>query len=82
MRFKNTLFKRSLRKIANKLKTEKSKVVLKTILLTFILSYATALICAKTGIIEIEWQLLFVPAIVVLQIIIIVTAFKDRYKKI
>lgn len=82
MRLKNITFKKSLRKITDKLKTEKSRVVLKTILLTFILSYATALICAKTGIIEIEWQLLFVPAIVVLQVIIIATAFKDRYKKI
>lgn len=68
--------------LVKKLKSEKARIIIKTVLLTFILSYVTALVCAKAGILEIEWQLLFIPAILVLQCIIIITAFKNRNKKI
>lgn len=71
-----------IKKILTILKSEKSKIVFKTVILAFVLSYLTVIVCAKAEIIEIKWQFLFVPAIVVLQCVIIIAAFINRNKKI
>ncbi|MBK0370504.1 hypothetical protein [Flavobacterium agrisoli] len=74
-------FVTKFRPILLKLSSDKAKIIYKTILLTFFLSYFVAFICAQIGILEIDWQLLYLPALLVLQIIIIGHAIKNRYKK-
>ncbi|MFB9077018.1 hypothetical protein ACFFLS_03775 [Flavobacterium procerum] len=54
---------------------------MKTMLLCILLSMSFAYVSEKTGWLEIDWKLVFIPALLVLQIIIIGTALKNRYKK-
>ncbi|KAF2326268.1 hypothetical protein [Flavobacterium daemonense] len=54
---------------------------MKTMILCIFLSVSFAFVSAKTGGAEIEWKMVFIPALLVLQIIIISTALKNRYKK-
>lgn len=69
------------RKLITKLYTPKNKIIMKTMLLCLFLSISFAFVFEKTGWLEIEWKMIFIPALLVLQIIIITTAFKNRYKK-
>lgn len=68
-------------KFITKLYTSKNKIIMKTMLLCLFLSMSFAFVSEKTGWLEIEWKMIFIPALLVLQIIIITTAFKNRYKK-
>jgi hypothetical protein len=65
----------------SKINTTKNKIIMKTMLLCLLLSMSFAFISEKTGWIEVDWKIIFIPALLVLQIIIIGTALKNRYKK-
>ncbi|RKR11261.1 hypothetical protein C8C82_3279 [Flavobacterium sp. 81] len=54
---------------------------MKTMILCILLSMSFAFISEKTGWIEVDWKMIFIPALLVLQIIIITTALKNRYRK-
>ncbi|WP_157495052.1 hypothetical protein [Flavobacterium sp. KJJ] len=54
---------------------------MKTMLLCIFLSISFAFVSDRTGWFEVDWKLVFIPALLVLQIIIIGTALKNRYKK-
>ncbi|KIQ14102.1 hypothetical protein RT99_24415 [Flavobacterium sp. MEB061] len=69
------------RKFISKFYTTKNKIIMKTMLLCLFLSISFALVSEKTGWLEINWKMIFIPALLVLQIIIISTALKNRYKK-
>ena len=65
----------------SKINTTKNKIIMKTMLLCLFLSVSFAFVSQETGWVEIDWKIVFIPALLVLQIIIIGTALKDRYKK-
>lgn len=65
----------------NKINTTKNKIVMKTMILCIFLSISFAFVSEKAGGYEIEWKMVFIPALLVLQIIIISTALKNRFKK-
>ncbi|TDO94017.1 hypothetical protein EV145_11939 [Flavobacterium sp. 245] len=65
----------------DKINTTKNRIIMKTMILCIFLSISFAFVSAKTGGSEIEWKMVFIPALLVLQIIIISTALKNRYKK-
>ncbi|MCD0466539.1 hypothetical protein [Flavobacterium sp. ENC] len=69
------------RKIISRINTSKNKIVIKAMLLCLFLSISFAFISEKTGWIEVDWNIIFIPTLLVLQIIIISTALKNRYKK-
>jgi len=64
-----------------KINTTQNMIIMKTMLLCLFLSISFAFVSEKTGWLEIEWKIIFIPALLVLQIIIISTALKNRYKK-
>ncbi|MFG4004471.1 hypothetical protein ACHRV1_26145 [Flavobacterium aquidurense] len=64
-----------------KINTTKNKIIMKTMLLCLFLSLSFAFVSEKTGWLEVDWKIIFIPALLVLQIIIIGTALKNRYKK-
>ncbi|MBF4492628.1 hypothetical protein IRZ83_09395 [Flavobacterium sp. JLP] len=64
-----------------KINTTNNKIVMKTMLLCIFLSISFAFVSDRTGWFEVDWKLVFIPALLVLQIIIIGTALKNRYKK-
>jgi hypothetical protein len=64
-----------------KINTTKNKIIMKTMLLCIFLSISFAFVSEKTGWLEIDWKIIFIPALLVLQIIIISTALKNRFKK-
>lgn len=65
----------------SKINTTKNKIIMKTMLLCIFLSVSFAFVSEKSGWIEFDWKIVFIPALLVLQIIIISTALKNRYKK-
>jgi len=67
--------------LVSKINTTKNKIIMKTMILCLLLSMSFAFISEKTGWIEVDWKIIFIPALLVLQIIIISTALKNRYKK-
>lgn len=67
--------------LVTKINTTKNKIIMKTMILCLLLSMSFAFISEKTGWIEVDWKMIFIPALLVLQIIIITTALKNRYKK-
>lgn len=67
--------------IFSKINTTQNKIIMKTMLLCLFLSLSFAIISEKTGWLKIDWKIIFIPALLVLQIIIIGTALKNRYKK-
>ncbi|WP_456315695.1 hypothetical protein [Pseudomonas shirazensis] len=69
------------RKLILKINTSKNIIIMKTMLLCLFLSISFAFVSEKTGWLEIDWKFIFIPALLVLQIIIISTALKNRYKK-
>lgn len=73
--------KRLQQMFISKINTTQNKIVMKTMLLCLFLSLSFAFISEKTGWLEIDWKIIFIPALLVLQIIIIGTALKNRYKK-
>jgi hypothetical protein len=76
-----TLEKDKSRKIISRINTPKNKIVIKAMLLCLFLSISFAFVSEKTGWIEVDWNIIFIPTLLVLQIIIISTALKNRYKK-
>lgn len=76
-----TLEKDKSRKIISRINTPKNKIVIKAMLLCLFLSISFAFVSEKTGWIEVDWNIIFIPTLLVLQIIIITTALKNRYKK-
>lgn len=73
--------KRLRQMFISKINTTQNKIVMKTMLLCLFLSLSFAFVSEKTGWLEIDWKIIFIPALLVLQIIIIGTALKNRYKK-
>ncbi|TCK55042.1 hypothetical protein C8C83_2969 [Flavobacterium sp. 90] len=67
--------------LVSKINTTKNKIIMKTMILCILLSMSFAFISEKTGWIEVDWKMIFIPALLVLQIIIITTALKNRYRK-
>ncbi len=67
--------------LVSRINTTKNKIIMKTMILCLLLSMSFAFISEKTGWIEVDWKIIFIPALLVLQIIIISTALKNRYKK-
>ncbi|PIF31079.1 hypothetical protein CLU81_1553 [Flavobacterium sp. 9] len=67
--------------LVSRINTTKNKIIMKTMILCLLLSMSFAFISEKTGWIEVDWKMIFIPALLVLQIIIITTALKNRYKK-
>jgi hypothetical protein len=67
--------------LVSRINTTKNKIIMKTMILCLLLSMSFAFISEKTGWIEVDWKIIFIPALLVLQIIIITTALKNRYKK-
>jgi len=78
---KNGSKKIQYQKFITKLYTTKNKIIMKTMILCLFLSISFAFVSEKTGWLEIDWKMIFIPALLVLQIIIISTALKNRYKK-
>lgn len=76
-----TLEKDKSRKIISRINTPKNKIAIKAMLLCLFLSISFAFVSEKTGWIEVDWNIIFIPTLLVLQIIIISTALKNRYKK-
>ncbi|MRX38205.1 hypothetical protein GJU43_02865 [Flavobacterium sp. LC2016-23] len=76
-----TLEKDKSRKIISRINTPKNKIVIKAMLLCLFLSISFAFVSEKTGWIEVDWNIIFIPTLLVLQIIIITSALKNRYKK-
>lgn len=70
-----------VQKLKSKFNTTKNRILMKTMILCVCLSISFAFVSEKTGFLEIDWKLLFIPALLVLQIVIIGTALKNRYKK-
>lgn len=64
-----------------RINTPNNRIIMKTMLLCLFLSMSFALVSEKTGWLDIDWKLIGIPALLVLQIIIIGTALKNRYKK-
>lgn len=64
-----------------KINTPKNKIIMKTMILCIFLSISFAFVSEKLGWLEVDWKIIFIPALLVLQIIIISTALKNRYKK-
>ncbi|MFH6999320.1 hypothetical protein ACHRVZ_15415 [Flavobacterium sp. FlaQc-57] len=78
----NVSFERNLKhRFVSKINTTKNKIIMKTMLLCVFLSLSFAFVSEKTGWLEVDWKIIFIPALLVLQIIIIGTALKNRYKK-
>lgn len=67
--------------IFSRINSTQNRIIMKTMLLCLFLSISFAVISEKTGWLEIDWKIIFIPALLVLQIIIIGTALKNRYKK-
>lgn len=67
--------------LITKINTTNNKIIIKTMLLCLFLSVTFAYVSEKTGWLEVDWNIIFIPALLVLQIIIIGTALKNRYKK-
>lgn len=65
----------------SKINTTKNKIIMKTMILCLLLTMSFAFVSEKSGWIEVDWKIIFIPALLVLQIIIISTALKNRYKK-
>ena len=65
----------------SKINTTKNQIIMKTMLLCIFLSVSFAFVSEKSGWLEVDWKIIFIPALLVLQIIIISTALKNRYKK-
>lgn len=65
----------------SKINTTKNKIIMRTMLLCIFLSISFAFVSEKLGWLEVDWKIIFIPALLVLQIIIISTALKNRYKK-
>jgi hypothetical protein len=65
----------------SKINTTKNIIIMKTMLLCLFLSLSFAFVSDKSGLIEFDWKIVFIPALFVLQIIIIGSALKNRYKK-
>lgn len=83
MRTRNKIsFERNLQqKFLSQINTTNNKIIVKTMLLCVFLSLSFAFVSEKTGWLEIDWKIIFIPALLVLQIIIIGTALQNRYKK-
>ncbi|OXG04524.1 hypothetical protein BC749_10812 [Flavobacterium araucananum] len=78
----NDSFERDLRQVfISRINTTKNRIIMKTMLLCLFLSLSFAFVSEKTGWLEVDWKIIFIPALLVLQIIIIGTALKNRYKK-
>ncbi len=71
----------AFRRITAKINTPKNKIIMKTMVLCIFLSISFAFVSEKTGWLEVDWKIIFIPALLVLQIIIITSALKNRYKK-
>jgi len=71
----------AFQKITTKINTPKNKIIMKTMVLCIFLSISFAFVSEKTGWLEVDWKIIFIPALLVLQIIIITSALKNRYKK-
>ena len=67
--------------IFSKINTTQNKIIMKTMLLCLFLSISFAIVSERTGWLEIDWKIIFIPPLLVLQIIIIGTVLKNRYKK-
>lgn len=83
MRTRNKInFERNFQqKFLSQINTTNNKIIVKTMLLCVFLSLSFAFVSEKTGWLEIDWKIIFIPALLVLQIIIIGTALQNRYKK-
>ncbi|CAC9975813.1 MULTISPECIES: hypothetical protein [Flavobacterium] len=68
--------------LISKINTASNKIIIKTLLLCLFLSICFAYVSEKTGWLEIDWKIIFIPALLVLQIIIIGKALQNRYKKL
>jgi len=78
---KTSSAKNLAKRIFSKINTTNNKIIMKTMLLCIFLSLSFAFVSEKTGWLEVDWKIIFIPALLVLQIIIIGTALKNRYKK-
>ncbi|OHT44311.1 MULTISPECIES: hypothetical protein [Flavobacterium] len=81
IKYKNSSKRNFLQIFVSKINTTKNKIIMKTMLLCLFLSLSFAFVSEKTGWLEVDWKIIFIPALLVLQIIIIGTALKNRYKK-
>lgn len=70
------------KKYLAKIVSPKNIIILKTILLCFLLSYGITILGTISGYISIDWKFLFIPAIIAFQVVLLILAVKDRYRKI
>lgn len=70
------------KKFSSRINTTHNKIIIKTMLLCLFLSITFVFVSEKTGWLEVNWNVIFIPALLVLQIIIISTALKNRYRKL
>ncbi|AYN04957.1 hypothetical protein [Flavobacterium sp. 140616W15] len=77
---KNNNFILFSKKYLAKIISPKNIIVLKTILLCFLLSYGITVLGSISGYINIDWKFLFIPAIIIFQIVLIILAVKEKYK--
>lgn len=80
-KYEDSFDKNLWQKFISGINTTKNKIIMKTMLLCLFLSLSFAFVSEKTGWLEVDWKIIFIPALLVLQIIIIGTALKNRYKK-
>lgn len=70
------------RKLLAKRISPKNKIILKTTLLCFLLSFGITFLGSVSGCIDLDWRLLFIPAIIIFQIVLLILAIINRYKKV
>jgi len=81
-KYEISLQKNYNRKFTSRVNTTHNKIIIKTMLLCLFLSVSFVFVSEKTGWLEVDWNIIFIPALLVLQIIIISTALKNRYRKL
>ncbi|RZJ51703.1 MAG: hypothetical protein EOO44_14075 [Flavobacterium sp.] len=81
-KYEISLEKNHNRKFSSRINTTQNKIIVKTMLLCLFLSITFVFVSDRTGWLEVDWNIVFIPALLVLQIIIISTALKNRYRKI
>jgi hypothetical protein len=81
-KYEISLQKNHNRKFSSRINTTHNKIIIKTMLLCLFLSISFVFVSEKTGWLEVNWNVIFIPALLVLQIIIISTALKNRYRKL
>jgi hypothetical protein len=76
------LEKNQIQKLISNTSTSKNETAVKAMILGFVFVICFAFLSEKAGWLKVNWNIIFIPVLLVLQILIITTALKNRYKRI